>query len=227
MSSGDPVVSLVGSGSARAMQAAQAVLARNGVAHRWIDTDTDPLGGLLAEYCGLGVERPVAVFADGSQLPAPVDFVEPDPASYDEEPERAHVAEGRRVGMTVPARTPAQRAIAEAYLASTEWRSELARRAGLHTQPDHGLYDVVVVGAGPAGLAAAVYASSEGLRTVVLERVAPGGQAGTSARIENYPGFPEGISGGELADAASAGVAFRRGDSRRCGHHPRRAPAGR
>jgi hypothetical protein len=54
------------------MQTARTLLARNGVAHRWIDTDTDPLGGLLVEYCGLGLERPVAVFADGSQLPAPV-----------------------------------------------------------------------------------------------------------------------------------------------------------
>jgi thioredoxin reductase (NADPH) len=202
VSSGDPVVSLVGSGSARAMQAARALLARNGVSHRWIDTDTDPLGGLLAECRGLGVERPVAVFADGSRLPAPVDFVEPDPARYDEEPEQADAVEERRVGMTVPARTPAQRANAEAFLASTEWRSELSRRVGLHTRPDHDVYDVVVAGAGPAGLTAAVYASSEGLRTVVLERVAPGGQAGTSARIENYLGFPEGISGAELADAA-------------------------
>jgi hypothetical protein len=56
------------------MQTAHTLLARNGVAHRWIDTDTDPLGGLLVEYCGLGLERPVAVFADGSQLPAPVDL---------------------------------------------------------------------------------------------------------------------------------------------------------
>jgi thioredoxin reductase (NADPH) len=60
----------------------------------------------------------------------------------------------------------------------------------------------VIVGAGPAGLTAAVYAASEGLRTVVLERVAPGGQAGTSARIENYPGFPQGVSGADLTRGA-------------------------
>ena len=62
--------------------------------------------------------------------------------------------------------------------------------------------DLVVVGAGPAGLAAAVYGASEGLATVVLDAVATGGQAGTSSRIENYLGFPAGISGAELADRA-------------------------
>ena len=64
------------------------------------------------------------------------------------------------------------------------------------------MYDLVVVGAGPAGLAAAVYGASEGLRTVVLERTAPGGQAGRSMRIENYLGFPTGITGSELAERA-------------------------
>jgi thioredoxin reductase (NADPH) len=64
------------------------------------------------------------------------------------------------------------------------------------------MYDLIVVGAGPAGLAAAVYGASEGLRTVVLESIAPGGQAGRSMRIENYLGFPTGISGGELAERA-------------------------
>ena len=61
------------------------------------------------------------------------------------------------------------------------------------------IYDLLVVGAGPAGLAAAVYGASEGLRTAVLERHAPGGQAGMSSRIENYLGFPSGVSGGDLA----------------------------
>ncbi|ODR00002.1 cyclic nucleotide-binding protein [Mycobacterium intermedium] len=81
--------------------------------------------------------------------------------------------------------------------------TELARRVGLtvpDTVPDES--DVVVVGAGPAGLAAAVYGSSDGLTTAVMERIATGGQAGTSSRIENYLGFPGGISGADLAERA-------------------------
>ncbi|MBV9338581.1 MAG: FAD-dependent oxidoreductase [Solirubrobacterales bacterium] len=200
MSDGDPVVSLVGSGSLPAMLAARALLVRNGVAHRWIDTQSDPVGRLLAEHAHLGVERPVAVFADGSRLTAPEEFVDPGPARTARALERAPGVGEQRVGMAVPARTSPQQA--EAYLTSTQWRSELARRAGLHTQPEHESYDVVIVGAGPAGLTAAVYAASEGMGTVVLERLAPGGQAGTSARIENYPGFPQGVSGAELTSGA-------------------------
>ena len=72
----------------------------------------------------------------------------------------------------------------------------------LGTEADAAEYDTVIVGAGPAGLAAAVYGASEGLRTIVIEREAPGGQAGTSSRIENYLGFPAGVSGDELASRA-------------------------
>jgi thioredoxin reductase (NADPH) len=79
---------------------------------------------------------------------------------------------------------------------------ELAQRLGLQTVASHPLYDTVIVGGGPAGLAAAVYGASEGLRTLVVECEAPGGQAGTSSRIENYLGFPSGISGDELASRA-------------------------
>ena len=84
-------------------------------------------------------------------------------------------------------------------------RPQLRRAAellGLGTEPEVAEYDTVIVGAGPAGLAAAVYGASEGLRTIVVEREAPGGQAGTSARIENYLGFPSGVSGDELASRA-------------------------
>jgi thioredoxin reductase (NADPH) len=79
---------------------------------------------------------------------------------------------------------------------------ELAQRLGLQTGARGDDYDVVIIGGGPAGLAAAVYGASEGLRTIVIEREAPGGQAGTSSRIENYLGFPTGVSGGELAHRA-------------------------
>ena len=72
---------------------------------------------------------------------------------------------------------------------------ELAERLGVSAQPSADHYDLVIVGGGPAGLAAAVYGASEGLRTVMVEREAPGGQAGQSSRIENYLGFPAGLSG--------------------------------
>jgi thioredoxin reductase (NADPH) len=84
----------------------------------------------------------------------------------------------------------------------TQTLALLAERVGLHVRPNRELYDLVIVGAGPAGLTAAVYAASEGLRTVLLEKFAPGGQAGTSARIENYPGFPDGVSGSAFAEGA-------------------------
>jgi len=79
---------------------------------------------------------------------------------------------------------------------------ELAERIGIRQPLDQAVYDLTVVGAGPAGLAAAVYGASEGLRTLVLDSTAPGGQAGSSMRIENYLGFPTGITGSELADRA-------------------------
>jgi thioredoxin reductase (NADPH) len=79
---------------------------------------------------------------------------------------------------------------------------ELADAFGLRRPLEQVVYDLVVVGAGPAGLAAAVYGASEGLRTLVLERTGPGGQAGRSMRIENYLGFPTGITGSELTDRA-------------------------
>ena len=74
-----------------------------------------------------------------------------------------------------------------AAIKTMHWRTELATRAGLPTRPSRDKYDLLVLGGGPAGLTAAVYAASEGLRTLLVEREAPGGQAGTSALIENYP----------------------------------------
>jgi thioredoxin reductase (NADPH) len=83
-------------------------------------------------------------------------------------------------------------------------RSELATKVGIHTLPESPFYDLVIVGGGPAGLAAAVYGASEGLTTAMIERQAPGGQAGTSNRIENYLGFPKGVAGADLARRAIA-----------------------
>jgi thioredoxin reductase (NADPH) len=78
----------------------------------------------------------------------------------------------------------------------------LPSKIGLNQSVKNDLYDVVIIGAGPAGLAASVYGSSEGLKTLLIERKAPGGQAGTSSRIENYLGFPAGLSGADLTRRA-------------------------
>jgi thioredoxin reductase (NADPH) len=80
---------------------------------------------------------------------------------------------------------------------------ELAEKVGLQTRAQRPFYDLIVVGGGPAGLAGAVYGASEGLRTILVERSAPGGQAGTSSKIENYLGFPSGVTGADLAMRAA------------------------
>ena len=82
--------------------------------------------------------------------------------------------------------------------------AEVARKLGLKTRAEFPFYDLVIVGAGPAGLAAAVYGAADGLKTLLIEREAPGGQAGRSSRIENYLGFPMGLSGNDLARRAIA-----------------------
>ncbi len=92
--------------------------------------------------------------------------------------------------------------LADGTLLTRPATRELAELLGLETKPRLAEYDTVIIGGGPAGLAAAVYGASEGLRTVVVEREAPGGQAGTSSRIENYLGFPSGVSGDELSSRA-------------------------
>ena len=92
--------------------------------------------------------------------------------------------------------------LADGTIVSRPTARQLAELLGLQTSAHLPEYDTVIVGGGPAGLAAAVYGASEGLRTVVVECQAPGGQAGTSSRIENYLGFPSGVSGDELASRA-------------------------
>ena len=156
-----------------AADSARDFLARNGVPLRWIDLDRDPLAAMLPREELDAASLPLAIFADGSRLEAPRTYIE------------------RTAGLDF--------STLERARASRTWHADLARGAGLPTHPRRGLYDVVIVGAGPAGLTAAVYAASEGLRTLIVEMHVPGGQAGTSSRIENYPGFPDGIGGGELA----------------------------
>ena len=154
------------------------LLVRNGVRHRWIDIDVDPLAKLVDFRQSVAGKRlPIVVFPDGSIVEAPEHYADFAPGADDEVHQRR-------------------------AWASMIWRNEVARRSGLATEPAHDSYDVVVLGAGPAGLTAAVYAGSEGLRTLLVERTAPGGQAGTSSRIENYLGFPAGLSGAELAARA-------------------------
>jgi thioredoxin reductase (NADPH) len=156
-----------------AADSARDFLARNGVALRWIDLDRDPLAGMLTREELDAASLPLAIFADGTRLEAPETYIE------------------RTAGLDF--------STLERARASRTWHADLASGAGLPTKPRFELYDLLIVGGGPAGLTAAVYAASEGLRTLVVEMHVPGGQAGTSSRIENYPGFPDGIGGGELA----------------------------
>src|SRR3989442_9934799 len=153
-------------------------LVRNRVPHQWVDLTTDP----LAKFCDLGgrlagCRLPAVLFEDGTMLEAPETF--------------------QQFGAGMASEAHRLAAINTMY-----WRTELATRAGLPTRPSRDRYDLLVLGGGPAGLTAAVYAASEGLRTLLVEREAPGGQAGTSALLENYLGFPDGLAGAELAERA-------------------------
>ena len=99
---------------------------------------------------------------------------------------------------TVPCQLPLV-IFADGSTLSQPSTTQIAEKIGLQTQAERPFYDLLIVGGGPAGLAAAVYGASEGLSTVMIERQAPGGQAGSSSRIENYLGFPVGLSGADLA----------------------------
>ena len=164
-------------------------LSRNGVSFRWVDVDDDPLMRVLAPAAALdSVRLPCVLFPDGSILEGPRRFM------------RTRFIPATQHGAVSAVSAEDQ----QAYLETKLFKHELATRVGLPTRPQHELYDVAILGAGPAGLTSALYAASEGLRTLVVEALAPGGQAGTSARIENYPGFPDGISGAELAASIHA-----------------------
>jgi thioredoxin reductase (NADPH) len=133
------------------------LLARNGIPHRFHESDSDEGRAMLAQHGAEQAKRPVAILWDGRVLEAP---------------DRAQIAEAIGVATTL--------------------------RDGAADRP----YDVIVVGGGPGGLTAAVYASSEGLNTLVVERESIGGQAGSSSMIRNYLGFQRGIRGNELAQRA-------------------------
>jgi Pyridine nucleotide-disulphide oxidoreductase len=164
-------------------------LTRNRVGFRWVDVDDDPLARLLSAHRALdNVRFPCALFEDGSMLEGPAQFM------------RTRFVPATGHGAVEAVSADEQ----QAYRESKLFKHELATRTGLPTRPQHELYDVAILGAGPAGLTTALYAASDGLRTLVIEALAPGGQAGTSARIENYPGFPDGISGAELAASIHA-----------------------
>ena len=161
-------------------------LARNGVPFQWVDLDDDPLARHFGGDGALDGRRlPCVLFADCTILEGPARFM------------RTRFVRATGHGAAIEVSAEDQRA----YLETARFTTELATRVGLPTRPERELYDVAILGAGPAGLTAALYAASEGLRTLVVEALAPGGQAGTSARIENYPGFPDGISGAELAES--------------------------
>jgi thioredoxin reductase (NADPH) len=181
---GDSTTYVVGRASTPGVPETRQFLSRNGVPFQWVDVENDPLVDLLNGRAELeGRRYPLALFADGSIL---------------EGPERYMLT--RHVHHTPSGMaSPVSREDEQAYDATARFKQQLAERVGLPTRPAMESYDVVVIGAGPAGLTAALNSASEGLTTLVVESTAPGGQAGTSARIENYPGFAQGISGAELA----------------------------
>jgi thioredoxin reductase (NADPH) len=117
--------------------------------------------------------------------------------SSDEPEGQRLLAAAQADGLTLPVVVTSD---GEPLVAPTD--AELAARVGLSTVPAADFYDLIIIGGGPAGLGAAVYGASEGLRTVLVERTATGGQAGQSSRIENYLGFPDGVSGAQLTDRA-------------------------
>jgi thioredoxin reductase (NADPH) len=200
-------------------------LARHHVPYQWLDVESEPearrLAALAAKGSGGGNgagEGAGASAGDGGEAAAgetlgPADAGVADtaggpaaagaPAAAGESSAAASAPADAAVTWTPAGRLPVVFFADNSFLIEPS-RAQLAERIGLRTRAESRFYDLVIVGGGPAGLAAAVYGASEGLRTLMVERDAPGGQAGTSSRIENYLGFPAGLSGAELARRAVA-----------------------
>jgi thioredoxin reductase (NADPH) len=196
-------------------------LARHHVPYQWLDVESEPearrLAALAANGSGGGNgagEGPRAGAGDGGEAAAGGTLEAAAADVADTAVAGGPTAAG---GSTALASAPADAAVTwtpagrlpVVFFADNSFlvepsRAQLAERIGLRTRAESRFYDLVIVGGGPAGLAAAVYGASEGLRTLMVERDAPGGQAGTSSRIENYLGFPSGLSGAELARRAVA-----------------------
>ena len=162
---------------------------------------TKTMAARVSRFSQIQVENPAAVVTVIGHAH--------DPASYDlrEFLARNSVAfvwrePGNGSAGDAPGAAPAVVLLADGTRLEAPGLRRLAEALQLQTEPKHGAYDVVIVGGGPAGLAAAVYGASEGLRTLLVERTAYGGQAGTSSRIENYLGFPGGLGGDELSARA-------------------------
>jgi len=185
----DSTTYLLGRASTPGVPETRQFLSRNGVSFQWVDVENDALVNLLKGRAELeGRRYPLALFPDGSILEGPERFM------------LTRYVHHTPTGMA----PPVSREDEHAYDATARFKQQLAERMGLPTRPAREHYDVIVIGAGPAGLTAALNSASEGLSTVVVESTAPGGQAGTSARIENYPGFAQGVSGAELAASIHA-----------------------
>ena len=184
----DSTTYLLGRASTPGVPETRQFLSRNGVPFQWVDVDADPLVGCLAAARSWKV---AAIRWRCSQTVRP--------------------SKGRSGSCsTATSATPPRAALhrwRKRMNGPTRQRHDSSSNSpnGSACRPDrHSTYDVIIVGAGPAGLTTALYCASEGLSTIVIEAIAPGGQAGTSARIENYPGFPQGVSGAELAASVHA-----------------------
>jgi thioredoxin reductase (NADPH) len=197
-------------------------LARHHVPYKWLDVETEPEARRLATLAakesgggdggGEGAGASAGPGGDGGHG-GETAAVETTPGPAAAGVVNTLAASGPAATASAPADgavawTPAGR-LPVVFFADNSFliepsRAQLAERIGLRTRAESRFYDLVIVGGGPAGLAAAVYGASEGLRTLMVERDAPGGQAGTSSRIENYLGFPAGLSGAELARRAVA-----------------------